>query len=249
MSASEDEQQNLDAGWDDEPSSPSAPGDEEEDVDQAWDGLPPPLSGASGPASSMPPVTEAVDSGWDDLPEGPAQPGGKRRPHRQRRAKAGVGTAKVASSPVLQPRPAEPTKKQQREHARKQKAYESQVKQQRKQERKAQRVVEMRQEADARQRQAQAEALERQQRREARERAERERPPVSKPPVRKPVRTVGLKRAVAESTSSGPGPSELEPRADLGSVPVKASRGRFRPGVLVTLVVLAAVGFLLLWRK
>ena len=64
MSATEDEAQDLDAGWDDEPSTssdaPSTPGEEE--VDEA-----------------------SVDGGWDDVPEGAPQPaGGKRRPHRQR---------------------------------------------------------------------------------------------------------------------------------------------------------------------
>src|SRR5688572_14705258 len=121
MSASEDESQQLDAGWDDEERSPpslsSAPSSGEVDeVDEAWDSVPSPVSAA---APSVPPQTEEVDVGWDDVaPQAsPQGAGGKRRPHRQRRAKG----AELATSPsaVLRPRPAEPSKKQQREHARK----------------------------------------------------------------------------------------------------------------------------------
>lgn len=239
MSASEDEQQSLDAGWDDETSSPN---DDEDDVDQAWDSLPPPVSGAPASASSMPPLTEAVDSGWDDVPEGGTLPNGKRRPHRPRRAKSGV--ASVTSSPVLLPRPAEPTKKQQREHARKQRAYEAQVKQQRKQERKAQRQSDMRQDVEARRQQAEAEALERQKRRAERERIERERPkPVARVAVPKPARSEAPKREPLESSGSSVRTSERP------ASPAKAPAGRLRPGVLLTLAVLVALALLLLWRK
>src|SRR4051812_13327359 len=127
MNSTEDESQSLDAGWDaQEPA--------EDDVDQAWDSMPPPVSAAvSSSAPSVAPMTEEVDSGWDDVPQGAPQPAagnGKRRPHRERRAKA--STAVASANPVLMPRPAEPSKKHQREHARKQRAYEAQLKQQRK---------------------------------------------------------------------------------------------------------------------
>jgi hypothetical protein len=246
MSATEDEQQNLDAGWDDEPSSSGSASDGDEDVDQAWDSLPPPVSNASAPASSMPPVTEAVDSGWDDVPDGAPGPGGKRRPHRQRRAKSSA--VPVAASPVLLPRPAEPTKKHQRDHARKQRAYEAQVKQQRKEERKAERANEMKREAEARKRQAEADALERQRRREERERAERDRPKPTKQLVPKLARATTSKHAPL-ATSSSERPSASNPTNQTDAAPTKAARGKLRPGVLLTLAVVAAVAFLLLWRK
>src|SRR5689334_11138471 len=104
MSGTEDEAQDLDSGWDT---------DDDSDAEAAEA-----PSGVEAVASSEEPATEEVDSGWDDVPEaapGAApQPGGKRRPHRVRRAK--TNAVPVSSSPVLSPRPAEPTKKQQREH-------------------------------------------------------------------------------------------------------------------------------------
>src|SRR3954468_11351122 len=94
---------------------------EDEEIDQAWDSLPPPVSPVSAAPSSGPlatePATEEVDSGWDDVPEGVPQPsGGKRRRHRQRRAKTNAVVS--SANAVVLPRPAEPTKKQQREQAR-----------------------------------------------------------------------------------------------------------------------------------
>src|SRR5882724_11093454 len=97
---------------------------EDEEIDQAWDSLPPPavssvnVSAPALPPSTEEPETDEVDSGWDDVPEGIPQPsGGKRRPHRQRRAKTGAVVS--SANPVLFPHPTEPTKKQQREQARK----------------------------------------------------------------------------------------------------------------------------------
>ena len=91
MSATEDETQSLDAGWDDEPSEPDASEPGEAEIDEAWDSLPPPVSAArSSSAPSLPPQTEEVDDGWDDVPEpAPGAPAGKRRPHRQRRVRTG----------------------------------------------------------------------------------------------------------------------------------------------------------------
>jgi len=150
---------------------------EDEELDQAWDSLPPPAVSVSAP--SLPPATEEVDSGWDDVPEpslsAPAASGGKKRPHRQRRAKTNAVAA--SANPVLLPRPAEPTKKQHREQARKARAHEAQVKQRNKEQRKAERAAEAREQAEARLRQTEAEERARQMRREARERAESERPP------------------------------------------------------------------------
>lgn len=238
MNSTEEEAQGVDAGWDaDEPT--------EDDVDQAWDSVPPPVSAAvSSPAPSIAPVTEEVDSGWDDVPEGaPLEPGtgsGKRRPHRQRRAKANVVVA--SANPVLLPRPAEPSKKHQREHARKLRAHEAQAKQQRKVEKKAQRAAEMREEAAARLRQSEAELQARQARREERARAEAERPaPAPKPPKAKRVET-------PKSTVKKPASAvEVERKEALAhSHPPK--RG-LRPGVIITLVVLAVVALLLVLRK
>ena len=98
MSATQDESQDLDAGWDDEPSTDAVAAAEPE------------------------PSAEEVDGGWDDEPadasSAPSNPaaqaeGGPRRPHRKRRPKSNA--LPVSSNPVLMPRPAEPTKKQQRE--------------------------------------------------------------------------------------------------------------------------------------
>lgn len=234
MNSSEDEARSLDAGWDaEEPA--------EDDVDQAWDSLPPPVSAPmSSSAPSRAAATEEVDSGWDDVPEGvPAGvPGsGKRRPHRQRRAKTSAAVA--SSSPVLSPRPAEPSKKQQRDHARKQRAYEAQVKQQRKLEKKAQRAAEMREEAAARLRQTEAEEQARRLRREERERVESERAPKPARPKRVEARKTSVKKPAAAI--------EAEPKASPSHMsPPK--RG-MRPGVIITLVVLVAGLALLLLRK
>jgi len=234
MNSIEDEAQSLDAGWDaEEPA--------EDDVDQAWDSLPPPVSAPmSSSAPSRAVATEEVDSGWDDVPEGvPAGvPGtGKRRPHRHRRAKTSVAVA--SSSPVLSPRPAEPSKKQQREHARKQRAYEAQVKQQRKLEKKAQRAAEMREEAAARLRQTEAEEQARRLRREERERAESERAP-------KPARP---KLVEARKTSEKKPAAGVEAQPKASPSHTNPPKRGMRPGVIITLLVLVAGLALLLLRK
>ena len=232
MSATEDEARSLDAGWEmDEPA--------EDDVDQAWDSLPPPVSAVSASAPSVTPLPEEVDSGWDDVPEGaPAPSGGtgKRRPHRQRRTKTNAPLA--SANPVLQPRPAEPSKKHQREHARKQRAYEAQVKQQRKVEKKAQRLLEAREEAAARLRQTDAEEQARRLRREARERAESERPR----PKARPKRT-----EIAEPSTKKPARA-VEALAQPLPAHTRPPKRALHPGVVIGLLVLAAavVAWLLL---
>lgn len=234
MSATEDEARGLDAGWDsDEPA--------EDEVDQAWDSLPPPVSAVSATAPSLPPATEEVDSGWDDVPDGVAQPAngsGKRRPHRQRRAKTNAPL--VSANPVLLPRPAEPSKKLQREHARKQRAYEAQVKQQRKVEKKAQRASEAREEAATRLRQTEAEEQARRVRNEARARAEGERPaPKAARPKRSESPKPSSKRpARAVEASDQESPAHLSP-----------PRRGLHPGIIIALVALAAGVALLLLRK
>ena len=231
MSATEDESQSLDAGWDDE--ADSEPGEQE--IDEAWDSLPPPVSAAP----SIAPKTEEVDSGWDDMPEGvPAPAGGKRRPHRQRRPKSSAVLA--SANPVLLPRPAEPTKKAQRDLSRKQRAHEAQVKQQRKVEKKTQRVAQAREEAAVRLRQTEAEELARQRRREARERAESERPKpsASERPVQS--RKTAIKKAAARA---------VETNRKESITPAKASKSGLRLGVIITLAVLAAAVALLVFRK
>jgi hypothetical protein len=234
MSVTEDEARSLDAGWEtDEPA--------EDDVDQAWDSLPPPVSAVSASAPSVAPVTEEVDSGWDDVPEGapaPAGGTGKRRPHRQRRVKTNAPLAHA--NPVLQPRPAEPSKKHQREHARKQRAYEAQVKQQRKVEKKAQRLLEAREEAAARLRQTEAEEQARRLRRETRERAESERPR----PKARPKRTES-----AEPSPKKPARVVEAPRQELPAH-ARPPKRALHPGlVIAVLMLVAAVVAWLLLRK
>lgn len=241
MSVTEDESRNLDAGWDDEPleSAPSQPGVDEAEVDEAWDSIAPSVPSANAASPSVPPQTEEVDSGWDDVAVGAPQPNGKRRPHRQRRTKASA--VAVSASPVLLPRPAEPTKKHQRELARKKRAQEAQVKQQRKLERKQQRVLEARAQAAERVRQAEAEAEARRQRQEARDRARGERPAPSAKPT--PARA---KPAATKSTN---------PEREVAAKPVRASKAEppakrgLRPGVIITLLILVAVLALLLLNK
>jgi hypothetical protein len=233
MSATEDEVRGLDAGWETDETA-------EDEVDQAWDSLPPPVSAVSSSAPSIAPVTEEVDSGWDDMPEGvPAPSGGagKRRPHRQRRAKTNAPL--VSANPVLQPRPAEPSKKHQREHARKQRAYEAQVKQQRKVEKKAQRAVEAREEAAARLRQTEAEEQARRLRREERERAERERPR----PQARPKRAESLEPSAKKPARA----IEAKPHESLAHT--RPPKRGLRPGVIIVLLALAAVVALLVLRK
>lgn len=241
MNSTEDEAQSVDTGWDaEEPS--------EDEVDQAWDSVPPPVSARAASPSGSPslaPATEEVDSGWDDVPEGAPQPAsgtssGKRRPHRQRRAKTNVAVA--SANPVLLPRPAEPSKKHQREHVRKQRAYEAQVKQQRKVERKAQRAAEMREEAATRLRQTEAEEQARQARREARARAEGERPA---PPPRAPK----AKRVDSAKTSTKKAAASVEVKQKEAPAHSNLPKRGLRPGVLITLVVLAVVALLLVLRK
>lgn len=233
MSAT-DESQNLDAGWDNEPA--------EDEVDQAWDSLPPPTSAPSAPALSVAPpsampATEEVDGGWDDAPAGtPQTRDGKRRPHRQRRAKSNAMPA--AANPVLLPRPAEPTKKHQRELARQQRLHEAKVKHERKAERKAQRAAEAREQAEARLRQTEAEERARKMRREARERAESERPAVKPPKSVKSSQKASAKQASARAG---------EPKPDAVSERASRKSGGLRPAVIVTLLLLAgAVAFLVL---
>lgn len=234
MSASEDESQQLDAGWDDEEPS-------EEAVDEAWDSVAPAASapvasGSLSSAPSMPVATEEVDGGWDDVPDPVASsPGatGKRRPHRQRRTKSNA--AAPSASPVLRPRPAENNKKQQREHARKQRAYEAQTKEQRKLERKAQRAAEVRADAEERVRQAEAAEQARRMREEARERARSERPAPQPRAVAKPKKTK---------------PRETVPERDEAeSRSVVPKKDGLPPALLVGLVALVLVGIWLLLRS
>jgi hypothetical protein len=228
MSAT-DESQNLDAGWDDDTNDePDAA-----DVDEAWDSIAP--SAVSAAAPSKPPVTEEVDSGWDDVPDAAPAQSGKRRPHRQRRAKANA--VLTSTSPVLLPRPAEPTKKHSRDHSRKQRAYEAQVKAQRKEQRKQQRAAEARAEAAERLRQAEAEQAARKARREARQQARNERPS-PKPAARPPA-----------ATTKRPKPSAVEVKAPAVATPVPAAKRGPRLGVLITLAVLAVVLALVLFNK
>jgi len=233
MTATEDEARGLDAGWDsDEPA--------EDEVDQAWDSLPPPVSAVSASAPSLAVATEEVDSGWDDVPDAVSQPtsgSGKRRPHRQRRAKTNAPL--VSANPVLLPRPAEPSKKLQREHARKQRAYEAQVKQQRKVEKKAQRASEAREEAAARLRQTEAEEQARRLRNEARVRAEGERAP--KAP--RPKRTASAKPNTKKPERA------LEVPAEESPAHLRPPRRGLHPGIIIALVALAAGVALLLLRK
>jgi colicin import membrane protein len=240
MSATEDESQSLDAGWDDE--EPSQPG--EDDVDQAWDSLPPPTSATVSAATpSVAPATEEVDSGLDDVPEGASQHApGKRRPHRQRRAK--TTAAAVSQNPVLMPRPAEPTKKHQREHARKQRAQEALARQQRKDEKKAQRAAEAREDAAARLRQTEAEALARSERLEEQKRKNAARPAKAARPKRAEVAKQSEKHSEKKTPSSS---VELKQKEAVAHK--SAPKSGLRPGVIVTLVVLAAVAVLLLLSK
>jgi hypothetical protein len=241
MSATEDESQSLDAGWDDE--APSEPG--EDDVDQAWDSLPPPTSGAASAATpSLAPATEEVDSGWDDVPEGaPQHAPGKRRPHRQRRAK--TNAVAVSQNPVLMPRPAEPSKKHQRELARKQRAHEALVKEQRKQEKKAQRAAQAREEAAARLRQTEAEALARRARLEEQQRSSVAR--LAKKAAR-PKRADAAKKNEKHPEEKTPSSSvELKRKETVAHKSAPKSGPRL--GVIVTLAVLAVVALLVLLSK
>ncbi len=228
MSASEDRSQQLDAGWDDEESS-------EDGVDEAWDSAAP-AAGAPLSSASMAVATEEVDGGWDDVPDPVASSPsatGKRRPHRQRRVKSNASAP--SASPVLRPRPAENNKKQQRDHARQQRATEAQTKEQRKLERKAQRAAEVRADAEARVRQAEAAEQARRMREEARERARSERP-APKP------------RAAAKPKKSKP--RSIEPKRDEAeSRSIVPKKQGLRPGVIVVLIALAVVAALLLLRK
>ena len=240
MSATEDESQQLDAGWDDEEPS-------EEAVDEAWDSVAPaasaPVSSVSSVSSrpSLPVATEEVDGGWDDVPDPIASDpaaAGKRRPHRQRRAKSGAVAASV--SPVLRPRPAEKNKKQQREHARKQRAYEAQAKEQRKLERKAQRAAELRAEAEERGRLAEAAELARRLREEARDRARSERP------APKPRAAAKPKKAKPPEIEVERGEAEVGGARSRSVVPKKRA---VRPGVIIALVVAIVAVALLLARR
>jgi hypothetical protein len=236
-----DESQNLDAGWGDD-----APGEAE--IDEAWDSVPLPVSApTSGSLSVAPPPsvaveTQEVDGGWDDAPAGaPAGKDGKRRPHRQRKAKSGVTAS--AANPVLLPRPAEPTKKHQREHARQQRLREAQTKQQRKEERKTQRAAEAREQAAERLRQAEAAQRARKMRREARERAESERPAPKPANPAKSSQKAAMRKAAAAARSA-----ELKSAPESERARVKPKSG-LRPGVIITLLVVAAAIALLALRN
>lgn len=232
MSATEDESQQLDAGWgDDAPS--------EAEVDEAWDSVAP---GVSSATSAVAPVSQAeaaeVDGGWDDVPEpsGAAQaPSGKRRPHRERRAKSSV--IAPSASPVLRARPAENNKKQQREHARKLRALEAQTKQQRKLERKAERAAEARAEAEARVLQAEAAERARRAREEARDRARSERPAAKPENVTKPAKAKAKPRAAEAKRSAAPARS------------VVPAKPRLSPGMIIIVLALIAVAAFFLLRK
>lgn len=231
-----DESQNVDAGWEDD-----EPGEAE--VDEAWDSVPVPVSGPVSSSMSVAPpsvavATEEVDGGWDDVPAGSPAKDGKRRPHRQRRTKSNA--VAPAANPVLLPRPAEPSKKHQREHARQQRLYEAKVKQERKAERKAQRAAEAREQAAERLRQTEAEERARKARRDARQRAESERPAPKPANPAKSSQKSSSKKLAARA-------AEVKPQAP------ESSRGRqksgLRPGVIITIVVIAAALALLLLRK
>ncbi len=238
-----DESQNLDAGWDDaEPAG--------DPVDQAWDSMssvPVSVSSSvpvSAGAPSIAPKTEEVDVGWDDVPAGvpgrvPGPAHGKRRPHRQRREKSNVVAA--SANPVLLPRPAEPQKKHQREHARQLRAREAQVKEERKLERKAQRAAEMREENAARLRQTEAEGQARKMRREARERAESERPKQAA----SSERAQSSRKSAAKNAASHAVEVKRK-ESPAHSTPPK--RG-LRLAVIITVFVLAMALGLLLLRK
>ncbi len=244
----EDESQSLDAGWDDV--APSAPGSadadeaDEAEIDEAWDSLPPPVSLArASTAPSMSPATEEVDSGWDDAPA-PGLGGaatGKRRPHRQRRVK--TGPVEVTASASLLPRPAEPTKKHQRELARKQRAHAAQVKGQRKTDKKVQRAEQAREQAAARLRQTEAEAQARQARQEERE---RERAAKPKPAKRESSRAAPAQGMATPKASVVSRAESLKPADKPAIAPPKS---KLRPGVVVTLAILLAVVLLLVLRK
>lgn len=241
MNATEDEVQTVDAGWGDA-ESPEA------EVDQAWDSLPPsPLSGASSSSLAVAPATTEVDSGWDDVPDPVAPPpGGKRRPHRPRRSKSSALPAAV--SPALLPRPAAPVKKHQRDQARQARLHEAQVQKQRKAEKKAQRAAEAREEAAERQRQAQAEERARQMRREARERAQSERPVARvEAPTQSSQKAATPKAARAVEARAVE--AKRETKRQRATSPAVPSKRAFRPGVILVLLVLAAVVAGLALRK
>lgn len=220
MSETQDEAADLDAGWDDAESD-SAPSQ----------------SGAPPLSSEPEPSADEVDGGWDDAPSGeaPAEGAVRRRPHRKRRAKSS-NALPVSANPVLLPRPAEPTKKHHRDHARQQRAHEAQAKQQRKTERKAERAEQAKREAAERLRQAEADAQARRLRQEARDRARSERPerpaPKPKPSATKATRE---KSRPAELKRSEPAPT------------VKRSGPRY--GVIITVLLVAAVVALLVFKK
>lgn len=233
MSATEDESQDLDAGWDDDDD--SGPGDSAPSVPST-----PPAS------ASLAPATEEVDEGWDDEPavSAPAAgqahhtgEAGKPRRHRQRRAKA--AGQQSAAAPILMPRPAERNKREQRAHARQQRQHEAQVKQQRKVERKTERAEQARKEAAERAERAAAEEQSRAARREAQERAASERAR-TQPARAKPAKT--------RATEAKPRPAELK-RHQAGreaEVPQLAKRSA-RPWLFVVLLAVGlVVGFFLL---
>jgi hypothetical protein len=210
MNETQDEAQELDAGWDD-------------------------IGTSSEPtASSQPePSADEIDGGWDDASSGETgspQQASTRRPHRKRRPKSQA--ISISASPVLMPRPAEPSKKQQREHARQQRAYEAQLKQQRKVERKAERAEQAKRETAERLRQAEAEEQARRMRREARERARSERP---------------APKAVAKPQRAKP--RSLEPKRAESPALSRAARRGPRYGVIITLLAIATVIALLVLRQ
>jgi cobalamin biosynthesis Mg chelatase CobN len=162
---------------------------------------------------------------------------GKRRPHRQRRPKSNA--LPQAANPVLLPRPAAPVKKHQRDQARQARLHEAQVQKQRKAERKAQRAAEAREEAAERLRRAEAEERARKMRRDARERADSERPSAKAESPAKSSPKTGIKR---------PSRAVEAKHKEAPSLSVPMKRG-IRPVVIVTLLVLAAVGAWLVLRR
>ncbi len=225
----------LDAGWDDEEAA-------ESELDKTWDSLvPPPVSLVPVSAEV---VTGEVDVGWDDAPEpGVAQPsGGKRRPHRQRRAQ--TKAAPPSANPIVAPRPAEPTKKSQRELSRQRRGHEAERKEQAKLARKAERAEEARVAAAERLRQAEEEERARQVRRAARERAQSERPASQSRRARPEAEDRAGARAVEPKRSPGKAKLRGQP-----SVAPSSTKPRLRLGVIITLGLAAVIAALLLLKK
>lgn len=234
MSVTEDETQALDAGWDDDSDVPSAPSDA-------------PSSRAVGSSSNPPSLaaaTEEVDEGWDDMPAPsspgatPSEPSGKRRRHRERRKPAAVVVG--SQNPATLPRPAERTKKDQREQARRARAHEAAVREQKKAEKKAARAAEAREQAAARLRQTQAEEQARKAREEARERQRLE----------KRAASGSVRPQTRQSTAAASSPAPVTSSKVQAEVASSAGKSRkLGVGVLLALLAFAAAVVALLTRK